>query len=69
MKDDNKDNLYNISAMYDCKQKKLSSVVPVVVKKSELGDSSTGCAGQDQFHDSQYVERDALPVCFHTRCF
>ena len=36
---------------------------------SELGDSSTGCAGQYQFHDSQYVERDALPVCFHTRCF
>lgn len=36
---------------------------------SELGDSPTGCAGQDQFHDSQYVERDALPVCFHTRCF
>ena len=36
---------------------------------SELGYSSTGCAGQDQFHDSQNVERDALPVCFHTRCF
>lgn len=36
---------------------------------SELGDSSTGCTGQDQFHDSQNVERDALPVCFHTRCF
>lgn len=36
---------------------------------SELGDSPSGCAGQDQFHDSQDVERDALPVCFHTRCF
>ena len=36
---------------------------------SELSDSSTDCTGQDQFHDSQYVERDALPVCFHTRCF
>ena len=32
--DDNKDNLYNIFKVYACKPKSLSSVVPVVVKKS-----------------------------------
>ena len=68
MKDDNKNNFYNSYEQSACGQK-LSYVVPVVVRKSlELCDGTASGTRYHQLNDAQDIQRDLLPIHFHTRC-